>query len=839
MSIPERTKLGRYEIRSPLGAGGMGEVYLAYDLSLHRSVAIKVLRADLTSNKDRLRRFEREAHAASSLNHPNILTIYEVGRQGEYQFIATEFVEGESLGKHLRAGAFTLDSVLEIGMQIASALSAAHDAGIVHRDIKPDNIMLRSDQLVKVLDFGLAKLSEQQGSDSADTKVQAEPLQLTMPGVVMGTARYMSPEQARGLKLDERTDIWSLGVVLYQMITGHLPFPGKTMSDVMASVLRAEPPPMAQYSPDLPEEIQRIVSKALRKDTEERYQHVKDLEFDLKSLKQQREFEIEFARSGETRKSATGKGQTTPAVKSSTTPETAAPTESELTHVHSSSSASYLLNEMKRHKRGASLILASILALTIVAYLGYTRYSKGSSKAGISSVAVLPFVNASNDPEKEYLSQGISESLINRLSQVSGVKVIANTSSSRYKGLDIDPQVVAAALDVGAVLTGKIMERGDNLIISVELIDGRDRTHLWGEQYNRKLTDLLQVQAEISSEIVEKLKLRLTSGQQQQMAHREQVNTEAYEALLKGHFYRSKGSAEDRRKAAEYFNQAISIDPAYALAYADLSDIYRSFASSSLVDPREYLSQAKAAAEKALELDDNLADGHYAVANLETYSWEWADAEREYNRAIELSPNLALAHRWYASYLRLVGQHEKAIAEIKRARELDPLSPGVNATVGYILLSARQYDQAIEALKQTLDLDPGYPYTHLFLGLTYSAKGMHDEAIAAYQEAIKSGLDSPSTKINLGAEYARAGDRKHAEEILSRLRNGTDYVSPGELAIIYAGLGERDQAFASLDKAYETHDLQLQYLGVSPWFDPLRSDPRFHELLRRVGLPTP
>jgi serine/threonine protein kinase/Flp pilus assembly protein TadD len=837
MTIAQGTRLGRYEIRSELGKGGMGEVYLAYDLTLQRKVALKVLRADLTAKKELLQRFEREAFAASRLNHPNILTIYEIVRENGYHIIVTEFVDGESLGQHLKRSLFHLPEILEIGVQIASALAAAHQAGILHRDIKPDNIMLRSDRLVKVLDFGMAKLSEQEGVNS-DTHAPNKVSSITKPGIVMGTPHYMSPEQARGLTLDARSDIWSLGVVLYYMVAGHLPFTGKTLSDVIAAILSKEPPPLASSAPDAPKELERIITKALCKDQEERYQLVKDLGVDLKSLKQRLEFEAELERTGKPEKTrGPGRTETNPdATTTEMTQVATQTTDSAASHPRTPSSAEYVLGGIKQHKRGM-LIFVMLLVLTgALAYFAYTRYAAGSGPGAITSLAVLPFVNASNDAEKEYLSDGISESLISRLSQLPGVKVIANSSSSRYKGRDIDPKEVARALNVAGILTGRVTQRGDNLLISVELIDGRDGTHVWGDQYNRKSTDLLAAQAEISGVIAEKLRLRLTAGQRAEVARRETVSPAAYELLLKGRFYRTRGGTLDRKQAAEYFSQAIAVDPSYALAYAELSNAYRSLVGSSTFDPTEYLPKAEAAAQKAIELDESLADAHYALANLKTYAWEWAAAEAEYKRAIELNPNLALAHRWYASYLRLMGRHEQALAEIRRARELDPLSLGVSATVGYILFSARQYDQAIEELKKTLEMDRDYSYTHLFLGFTYAAKGMHAEAIAAYQEAIRLGLDSPSTQIHLGAAYARAGDRERAQAILTRLQTGEEYVSPGQLATLYVAQGEREQAFAALEKAYEAHDLQLQYLGVDPALDPLRSDPRFQDLMRRVGL---
>jgi TolB-like protein/Tfp pilus assembly protein PilF len=477
-----------------------------------------------------------------------------------------------------------------------------------------------------------------------------------------------------------------------------------------------------------------------------------------------------------------------------------------------------------------------ILATIAAGYVVYARYAGASRPAGITSIAVLPFRNTSNDPGQDYLSEGISEGLINRLSQLHGLKVVANSSSSRYKGQDVDPREVARALDVAGILAGRVSQRGDSLSISVELIDGRDRSQVWGEQYARKAADLPRVSAEISRDVAEKLQGRPPAGQQQGLGTRETRNPAAYELLLKGHFHRAKGGTEDRQKAGEYFARAIAADPGYALAHADLSDIYRSLATSGLLDPKEYLPKARAAARKALELDENLADGHYALANLVTYDWQWAEAEREYKRAIELNPNLALAHRWYATYLRLVGRHDQAITEITRARELDPLSPGVNATVGYVLSSARRYDQAIEALKKTIELDRNYPYAHLFLGHTYAAQGKDAEAVAAYTQAIALGLDTPTTQVYLGAAYAHAGERTRALTVLQRLQSSKEHVSGGELAILLTAVGERERAFASLEDAYRAHDLQLQYLGVEPGFDPLRSDRRFEDLMRRVGL---
>jgi len=817
--------LGRYEVRTQIGAGGMGEVYLAQDLNLRRSVALKLLPAEFTKHEDRLRRFEQEACTASGLNHPNILTIHEIGSEGETHFIVTEFIDGESLRQHMTRNQMKLREMLDIVIQAASALTAAHEAGIVHRDIKPENIMVRRDGYVKVLDFGLAKLVEHQAADSdATTMVNTD------PGVVMGTARYMSPEQARGTDVDARTDIWSLGVVIYELMAGRVPFEGTTTGDMLGLILgERNAPPLARFARDVPPELERIVTKALTKEREERYQTVKDLALDLKSLRRQLEVDAELERTvpSELRAaSETAGGRSTV----SAAHQLAAPT----------SSAQYLVGEISRHKLKVGAILVMLLVGAAIAYylLNFAKVgAPGVAKPAVTSLAVLPFVNASNNPDAEYLSDGISESLINNLSQLPQLKVIARSSSFKFRGKEVNPQEVAKALGVEAILTGRVIQLGDQLQISAELVDTRDQTQLWGEQYTRKASDLLAVQAEISREIAERLRLKLTNAEQQQLAKRETANPPAHELVLKGRFYFDKGGTDNRNKAMEYYQQAIAIDPNYALAYAYLTDSYQVLINNSVLDPKEYLPKAEAAARKALELDEGLAEAHLALAQIKRHAWDWAAAEREYQRAIELNPNLVRARQSYSAYLSNMGRHDQAIIEIKHARELDPLSTPVNTHVGHRLFYARRYDEAIEALKRTLELTKTYPLTHIVLGYVYTEKGMYREAISAYEEAIKMGGVGPSIQISLGDAYAKAGERKRAQAILKRLQTSESYVSPGELATLYVALDEREQAFTSLEKAYSAHDLQLQYLGVDPSFDGLRGDPRFQDLVRRVGLP--
>lgn len=789
----------RFRIVRYLARGGMGELYEAEDLELHERVALKTIVSAIANDERSILLFKREVHLARQVTHSNVCRIFDVFRHrpagegnpaGEVVFLAMELLHGETLRDRLaRDGRLSTADALSIVRQMAAGLAAAHRVGVVHRDFKSHNVMLvdptppERELRAVVTDFGLARRSAHDDQTSVALLGDASD--------VSGTPAYMAPEQVEGGPVTPAADIYALGVVLFEMVTGILPFSAETPLRTAIKRLQEPAPSPRTHRPDLDVVWEGTILRCLARAPEDRFAAIGDVVVALE-----------------------GGGHRQPVALR----QAAAP------------------RRTRRWSRGwvvATVLLATLPAAGYGIYKGVTA---DRASAGITSLAVLPFQNGSRDPAQDYLSDGISESLINRLSQLPGMKVVANSSSARYKGKDADPQEVARALDVAGVLAGRVLLKDDRLSISVELIDGRDRTQVWGEQYVRDATDLLDVQAEISREIARTLQLRLTPGQQQRLEAREIRNPDAYELLLKGHFARARGSANDRKNAGDYFARAIALDPSYALAHADLSDIYRSLAGGSLVNPAEYLPKARSAAERALQLDEHLPEGHYALANLMTYAWQWEDAEREYKRAIALNPNLALAHRWYAAYLRLVGRHGEAIAEITRARALDPLSPGVNATVGFVLASARRHDEAIATLTKTIELDADYPYSYLFLGSTYAAQRKYTEAIAAYQKAIARGLDTPATQIALGAAYAHAGDTRQARALLARLRTRTDHVSPGELAMLYAALGEREQAFALLAKAYEARDIQLQYLGVNTGFDPLRSDPRFQDLLRRVGL---
>ncbi|HEY6118514.1 MAG TPA: protein kinase [Pyrinomonadaceae bacterium] len=840
MTLPRGTLLGRYEIRSLLGKGGMGEVYLAQDTQLRRSVAIKLLPAELIRHPERLRRFKNEAYAASSLNHPNILTVHEIGTDGDLQYIATEFVEGESLRQHITENRMELREVLDVGIQTASALAAAHQAGIVHRDIKPENIILRRDGYVKILDFGLAKLIEQQ-APTTGTEVPTTPLINTDPGVVMGTAYYMSPEQARGLAVDARTDIWSIGVLLYEMVTGRRPFEGQTTSDVIAAVLKTEPPVLTSSTFNIPTELDRIVSKTLKKDREERYQAAKELALDLKSLKQRLEFEAERERTDPLRSKNDG-SKPTNGLNDSANITTQLPTEQTGAgrEAQTKSSAEYIAGEIKRHK-GAAVLTSVVLvaALFAVSYFAYARYSQ-SGKVAITSLAVLPFVNASNNPDAEYLCDGISESLINNLSQLPGVKVIARSSSFKYKGKEIDTQEVARALGVEALVMGRIVQRGDTLAISIELVNARENTHLWGEEYDRKLSDLLSVQQDISREVSEKLRLRLTGEDQKRLAKRDTENADAYELYLKGRHFLNKPTEADIRKSIDYFQQAIDRDPNYASAYVGIAQAYGLLGGVlGFVSPRYTATQGKAAVMKALAIDETLDDAHATLAQFKLYyDWDWSAAEKEYKRTLELNPNNPTAHGGYGTYLEALGRFDEAAAERERSRQLDPVSAFTTADVGYPLYYARKYDEALEHFRKGIELDSNLSWAHLWIGQVYVQQARYDEAFNEINRAISLSEGNVRGIATLGHAYAVSGKRSEALKVLAQLQEQAKqkYVSAYFIALIYSGLNEKDQAFAWLEKAYEERHPYLILIKSEPVFDNLRSDPRFQALLRRVGL---
>jgi eukaryotic-like serine/threonine-protein kinase len=801
-------------IHSQIGAGGMGEVYLARDTQLDRSVAVKILPADVNSDETRMKRFTLEAKAASALNHPNILTIYEIGETEDTHFIATEYIEGDTLRHHLSNARLLLSELLDICTQISSALSAAHKAGIVHRDIKPENIMIRRDGLVKILDFGLAKLTTHEPV-TVDTEAATRTLFETDPGTVIGTAIYMSPEQACGITVDGRTDIFSLGVVLYEMVTGTRPFDGKTSSEVLATLLSdKEPQPLARYSREVPAELERIVSKALRKNRDERYQTIKDMLLDLQSLKQELEFERKLERS--------------------------VPSKSEWrTDARATSESTPSQTVSEQHKKRNTIIAAAGLTFIVIAIGAYV-YSGRTHGAVINSIAVLPLVNASGDPNLDYLSDGIAENLMNSLSQLPNLKVMSRNTAFHYKGREQDAEKVGKELNVRCVLTGSLKQVGEQVVINVSLDDALDNHQIWGAQYDRKVTDLLSVQRELARDISGNLRLKLSGTDESRLSKRYTENPEAYQLYLKGRFYWNKRTGDAASKAIEYFQQAIEKDPNYALGYAGLADAYQLLNLYADRPPQESFPKAKATAQRALELDDALAEAHTSLAaSLFFYDRNFPEAQREFQRAIELNPNYATAHHLYGvTYLAKMERFDEAVAELKRALNLDPLSIAINADLGNTYIQAHQYDKAIEQLRKTIEMDQSFYFAHALLGMAYEMKDDVQDAIAEYQKAIQLN-DDPFMLALLAHVSATSGKRDEALKLLNQLKEISKrrFVYAYGIALVYAGLGDKDQAFQWLEKSCQDREARITRLKVDPLMDNLRSDPRFESVLRCVGLP--
>jgi serine/threonine-protein kinase len=847
MSLSAGTRLGRYEIRSQIGAGGMGEVYLAQDTKLDRLVALKILPAEVAANQDRMRRFVLEAKAAAALNHPNIAHVYEVDEVEGQHFIAMEFIDGHTLRELIHDRQTDLAKLLRYLQHAAEGLAKAHAAGIVHRDLKPDNLMVTRDGHAKILDFGLAKLVEPQSysgqKPGREARASSEVataifLQHSTPGTVLGTVGYISPEQAQGKtdEIDHRSDIFSFGCLLYEAATGTKAFEGKDVLDSLHMIVHAPAPLIKETNAAAPAELQRIVRRCLAKDPDERYQTIKDVAIELKELRH------EMARIAEVETTVSPRGGDQ--LSESTSPSTAGSAEPPLRTqdggARPTSSFASVISEIKQHKLATIFVLV-VLALGALTVSYYLR--PRNDETPIESIAVLPFVNADADPNTEYLSDGITEGLINSLSQLPNLKMIASSSVFRYKGKPVDPQTVGRELGVQAILVGRLVQRGDNLSISAELVAVQNNRHLWGEQYERKFSDFQAVQREITQEISSNLRLRLSGADQTRLNKHSTESSAAYQLYLMGRFYQSKSKPDEFMKSRDYFQQALDLDPGFALGHAGLASFYIETVGRGISAPRDAWPKSEAEALKALEIDNGLAEAHDSLAAARLfYYWDWATAEREIKTVIAINPNYAGSHALYADYLVSRKRFDEAIEERKRVLELDPISLLANHELARTYFVARRYDEAIAQSRKTLELDQNYVWPHSLLGDLFEQKGMYEDAVAEWQKAMKLEGDAELATI-LERSYVAAGFggaiRAVSQKRLDRLladQTQSKYTPAIDFARVYTRLGEQEKSLDWLDKAYDERNRGMADIGVAPGFDGLRSSRRFQDLLHRVGL---
>ena len=839
------TKFGRYEIRSKLGEGGMGEVYLAQDAKLDRKVALKVLPPQVAALHDRMRRFTQEAKAAAALNHPNIAHVYEIDEVEGQHFIAMEFIDGQTLRQIIHDGVTDLPKLLRYLQHAAEGLAKAHAAGIVHRDLKPDNIMVTRDGHAKILDFGLAKLIEQQQplskSGEGDSELAtAIRQQHSAPGTILGTAGYMSPEQAQGKtkEIDHRSDIFSFGCILFEAVTGRKVFEGRDAIETLNKIIREPAPPIAEFNSAAPADLQRVVRRCLSKDADERYQTIKDVAIELKEVRRELTASAGLVTEQPTSRGETGSiFETRPTMISGKGVTSDRP--SGLPSARASS-AEYIVDGIRQHRIAVAVIAGLVLMAVLAGIIGLRAYLHArNTEVAIDSLAVLPFVNQSSDPDTEYLSDGLTESIINSLSQLPYLKVMSRNSVFHYKGKDIDAQVVAKDLKVQTVLTGRVTQRGDGLSISVELINAQDNSQIWGQQYNRKLADVFAVQEEIAQEISERLRSKLTSTERQQLAKRPTENIKAFQYYMQGRAYAQRRTREDLLTATRYYEKAIEEDRDYALAYAGLADTYSNLGVRGYIVPQEGRRKAEEAARKALALDNNLAEAYVAVGQSYTLfaPCNFSQGDRELRRAIELSPSLALAHQYLGNSLLRQGRLDEGLEEYLKARELDPLSPIIARGVALPYYLKRDYPRALELLRQAYELGP--PFSVPWEVGAFIQNRLFNEALAELEKAKRERKSDPILIYSTGMIYAVQGERLAALQIIKELEemSGASLSQAHWIAKVYAALNEKELALTWLKRGLAAGTIGLFYKDEPVW-DPIRSDPRFADLLRQMGIPT-
>jgi serine/threonine-protein kinase len=786
------TFAGRYQIIEELGKGGMGKVYKAQDTDLKEKVAIKLLRPEIAADKKTIERFRNELKFARKIRHKNVCQMYDLNKEKGAHYITMEYVAGKDLKGMIRMmGQLSSGKTIFIAKQVCEGLVEAHRLGVVHRDLKPQNIMVDEDGNARIMDFGIARSLKTKG--------------ITAAGVMIGTPEYMSPEQVEGKDVDQRSDVYSLGVILYEMVTGRVPFEGDTPFTIGMKHKGEEPKDPKELNAQLPEDLNLVILRCLEKDKEKRYQSAGEVRAELTRIE---------------------KGIPTTEIE---IPKRKPITSKEITVTFG----------LKK------LLIPALIAIAIV-IIGVTIWRLLPKKEAVSllpsrpSIAVLPFDDLSPQRDQDHFCDGMTDDIIAKLSKLEGLKVISRTSVMRYKNADIDIKVIGQELGVASIVEGSVRRENNNIRVNAQLINVEDGFHLWAETYDRELINVFDIQSDVAEKIARALKAKLSPEEIEGIGKKPTENLEAYNLYLKGRYYWNKRIEEGIKTAVDHFEQALKEDPDYAQAYAGLADCYVILPWYSPFPQKEAYTKAKEAALKALEIDDTLAETHASLAFIKLfYDWDWAGAESEFKRAIELNPGYATAHHWYAFYFVFKARFDEAIKEMKKARELDPLSLIINVDMGQMFYLGRKYDQAIEVLQKTLKMDPNFTRVHQFLGLVYLEKSMYKEALAELQnekELLRSW--NPDLETPIGITYVKMGKRKEAQQVLEDMteKSRQGHIMPYLLASLCFALGENDQGFEWLQKAYDERDQQLYFLKVDPLFDSARSDPRFNALLKKMGL---